>query len=106
LQPELARAAFELQRDQLAPKPVHSRFGWYVIKLLQRTTVPAPSYEAVHDELHQQLKVQVLTEAVKQARSMRRANAGVLVILHAVGLPSALAILQRRDGIRRYARRV
>lgn len=69
LQPAIAAAAFAVQPDQVAPKPVLGRFGWYIIRVQQRGTAAPPSYEAAHDELRQQLKEQAITQAIQQARS-------------------------------------
>ncbi|HTI82761.1 MAG TPA: peptidylprolyl isomerase [Acetobacteraceae bacterium] len=69
LLPDIARTAFDLPPDQVAPDPVRGGWGWYVIRVQQRGTVPTPSYEAVHDELRQKLKERAIVEAVKQARS-------------------------------------
>ena len=52
--PEFADAAFALKPGEITEAPVKTRFGWHVIKLLERRTAPAPKLdEQVRDEIRQ-----------------------------------------------------
>ncbi len=53
--PEFADAAFNLKPGQITQEPVKTRFGWHVIKLLERRTAPAPTLDSVRDDIRQQM---------------------------------------------------
>jgi peptidyl-prolyl cis-trans isomerase C len=40
--PEFANAAFALQPGQITQAPVHTQFGWHIIKVEEKRTAPAP----------------------------------------------------------------
>ena len=40
--PEFANAAFALKPGEITQAPIQTRFGWHVIKLLDRRTAPPP----------------------------------------------------------------
>ncbi len=76
--PEFAEAAFALTTPgQITETPVRSPFGWHVIKLEERRTVPQPSFESVRDELRQQMfeqNVQGVIDRFRAAATVERFN--------------------------------
>ncbi|GAC1348347.1 MAG: peptidylprolyl isomerase [Acetobacteraceae bacterium] len=71
--PEFSEAAFALKPGEITPSPVHTRFGWHVIKLEERRTAAPPTLEQSRDEIRQQL----IQEGV--ARVLADAKQGVPV---------------------------
>jgi peptidyl-prolyl cis-trans isomerase C len=72
--PEFAEAAFALQPGQIADAPVHTRYGWHVIKVEERRTAPVPTFEQSQEELRQQ----IIHEGVQKV--IQEALAGVTVV--------------------------
>ena len=71
--PEFAAVAFALTPGQTSDKPVKTQFGWHVIKVEERRTAPAPTYEQTHDELRQKM----IQEGVQKIVATARAEAKV-----------------------------
>ena len=67
--PGFADVAFALQPGQVSDKPVHNEFGWHVVQMEERRTVPAPSYAEMHDALQKQLMQEAVRLEVALARS-------------------------------------
>jgi peptidyl-prolyl cis-trans isomerase C len=72
--PEFAEAAFALQPGQLSPAPVHSPFGWHVIKVEERRRAPARPFD---DDMKRELREALLQEEVNAAVRRIRAAANV-----------------------------
>ncbi|WP_431282201.1 peptidylprolyl isomerase [Humitalea sp. 24SJ18S-53] len=75
--PEFATAAFALQPGQIAEAPVRSQFGWHVIKVEERRTAPAPSFEDSRETLRQQAveeTVGAVVERIRAAATIERFN--------------------------------
>ena len=53
--PEFAEATFALKPGQVTQTPVHTQFGWHVIKLEDKRSAPPPTFEQAHDEIRQQI---------------------------------------------------
>lgn len=53
--PEFEQAAFALQPGQITEAPVHSQFGWHIIKVEERRMQPPPPYEVVGGQLRRLL---------------------------------------------------
>jgi peptidyl-prolyl cis-trans isomerase C len=53
--PAFSAAAFALKPGQITDKPVHTQYGWHVIKVEGRRASPAPTFAEVHDDLRQKL---------------------------------------------------
>jgi peptidyl-prolyl cis-trans isomerase C len=59
--PEFADAAFALKPGEYTQTPVHTQFGWHIIKLEEKRTAPPPTFEQARDEIRQQ----IIQEAVR-----------------------------------------
>jgi peptidyl-prolyl cis-trans isomerase C len=66
--PEFSDAAFKLKKGEYTLKPVHTRYGWHVIQVLDSRVSQPPAYDAVHDELRQQLLRQDAQQLAAKAR--------------------------------------
>ncbi len=67
--PEFANAAFSLKPGEITETPVKTRFGWHVIKLLERRTAPPPALDTVRDEIRQSLIQEGVTKVLTQAKA-------------------------------------
>jgi peptidyl-prolyl cis-trans isomerase C len=67
--PEFAEAAFALKPGDYTKTPVHTQFGWHVIKVQETRTSTPPTFEAVHDELRQKMIQQAVQKLVAAART-------------------------------------
>lgn len=75
--PEFSDAAFGLKPGEITPEPIHTRFGYHVIKLEERRTAPPPKLDEVRDQIRQQIiqegVAKVLADA-KQGVAIERFN--------------------------------
>ena len=67
--PEFAAAAFAMKPGETTLVPVHTQFGWHVIKLEERRTAPPASFEQSRDELRQKLIQEGVTAVIARARA-------------------------------------
>ena len=67
--PEFADAAFALKPNEVTPEPVKTRFGFHVIKLLERRTAPAPTFDQVREEVRQSLIQEGVTRVLAAAKT-------------------------------------
>jgi peptidyl-prolyl cis-trans isomerase C len=67
--PEFATAAFAMKPGEISAEPVHTQFGWHVIKLEERRTAPPPSFEQSHDEIRQKMIQEGVTAVIAKARA-------------------------------------
>jgi peptidyl-prolyl cis-trans isomerase C len=67
--PEFASAAFAMKPGEISQVPVHTQFGWHVIKLEERRTAPPPSFEQSHDEIRQKMIQEGVTAVIAKARA-------------------------------------
>jgi peptidyl-prolyl cis-trans isomerase C len=65
--PEFADAAFALQPGQTTDKPVHTQYGWHVIKVEERRTAPPQTFEQARDGLRNQMVQDGLQKLVASA---------------------------------------
>jgi peptidyl-prolyl cis-trans isomerase C len=63
--PEFADVAFKLGKGEYTKTPVHTEFGWHVIKVDDRRTAAPPSFEESKDELSNTLAREIVTAKVK-----------------------------------------
>ncbi len=67
--PEFSAVAFALQPGQVSPTPVHTQYGWHVIKVEERRTDTPATYEASRDQLRQTMIQEGVQKAVQEARA-------------------------------------
>ena len=66
--PEFSDAAFKLKKGEYTTTPVHTKYGWHVIQVLDSRVSSPPTYEAVHDQLAQALLRQDAMDLAAKAR--------------------------------------
>jgi peptidyl-prolyl cis-trans isomerase C len=67
--PEFAEAAFALQPGQVSAAPVRSPFGWHVIKVEERRSAAAPSFDDAKPQLQRQMLEEGVEAMVQRVRS-------------------------------------
>jgi peptidyl-prolyl cis-trans isomerase C len=67
--PEFSDAAFKLKKGEYTLTPVHTRYGWHVIQVLDSRVSQPPAYDSVHDEIRQALLRQDAQQLAAQARA-------------------------------------
>jgi peptidyl-prolyl cis-trans isomerase C len=67
--PEFSDEAFSLKKGEISTKPVHTRYGYHVIQVLDTRVAPPPSYDSVKDQIRQGLIQAAVRDAVKDAVS-------------------------------------
>ena len=67
--PEFSDVAFKLKPNDYTKTPVHTRYGWHVIQVLETRTSQPPTYDQVHDEIKQKLLQDDVQAAVGQAKT-------------------------------------
>jgi peptidyl-prolyl cis-trans isomerase C len=66
--PDFANAAFALKKGDFTQTPVHTQFGWHVIKVEDRRSAK-PTYEQVAPQLAQQLQQQIIDQKLQELKS-------------------------------------
>jgi peptidyl-prolyl cis-trans isomerase C len=66
--PEFSAAAFALQPGQITETPVHTQYGWHIIKLEERRQAPAPTYEQARDQVRQEIIQEGVKTVVAEAK--------------------------------------
>jgi peptidyl-prolyl cis-trans isomerase C len=66
--PEFANAAFAMKAGEISQNPVHTQFGWHVIKVEERRTAPPQTFEQAHEALRQRMIQEGVQKVVAQAR--------------------------------------
>lgn len=67
--PEFANAAFALKPGEVTQAPVHTQFGWHVIKSEGKRTAPPETYDNARETIRQALIAENVKKAVAEARS-------------------------------------
>ena len=66
--PDFANAAFALKPGDYTKTPVHTQFGWHVIKLEDRRPGKAGTYDQVAPEIAQQMTQQIVAAKLQELR--------------------------------------
>jgi peptidyl-prolyl cis-trans isomerase C len=66
--PEFAEAAFKLDKGQIS-EPVHSQFGWHIIKVEDKRTKPTPTFDQVKGQIENYVEHRAQAQLVDQLRS-------------------------------------
>ncbi|MBE7213050.1 MAG: peptidylprolyl isomerase, partial [Gluconacetobacter diazotrophicus] len=73
--PDFSAAAFAMKKGEISPTPVHTRFGYHVIQVLDTRTSTPPAFEAVRDQIRQKMIQSdvraVVDKAVAQVKVQR-----------------------------------
>jgi peptidyl-prolyl cis-trans isomerase C len=67
--PEFAEAATKLQKGQMTATPVHTQFGWHIIRLDDTRAIAPPPLEQVKPQIAQQMqqeKLQAFEEGLRK----------------------------------------
>ena len=67
--PAFENAAFALGDGSFSKTPVQTQFGWHVIKVDKKVIAPAPTLEAMRDQLVQNLSAQALGRVIEELRA-------------------------------------
>jgi peptidyl-prolyl cis-trans isomerase C len=65
--PEFADAAFKLDKGQISD-PVHTQFGWHIIKVEDKRTKPTPTFDQVKPQLANYVEHRAQAEMVENLR--------------------------------------
>ena len=65
--PEFAEAAFKLDKGQISD-PVHTQFGWHIIKVEDKRTKPTPSFDQVKSQVENFVAHRAQAELVDNLR--------------------------------------
>jgi peptidyl-prolyl cis-trans isomerase C len=66
--PEFAGVAFALKPGEITQTPVKTRFGWHVIKLVERRAAPPPEFDQVKEEIRQSMIQEGVSKVLAQAK--------------------------------------
>ena len=84
--PEFANAAFALKKGEYTQTPVHTQFGWHVIKLEDRRQGKAGTYEQVAPQIASQMTQQIVFQKLQELRGQ-----GKVELFDPEGKPLAMA---------------
>ena len=67
--PDFSDAAFKLKPNEYTHTPVHTRYGYHVIQVLETRTSQPPTYDQVHDQIKQEVQQQQVQAVINTAKS-------------------------------------
>ncbi|MDW8314840.1 MAG: peptidylprolyl isomerase [Rhodovarius sp.] len=70
--PEFSAAAFAMRAGETSSQPVRTQFGWHVIRVDERRSLPPPSFEEAREELRDALLQEELAAALQRIRAELR----------------------------------
>jgi len=65
--PEFSEAAFKLEKGQISD-PIHTQFGWHIIKVEDKRTKPTPTFDQVRSQLENFVAHKAQAEMVENLR--------------------------------------
>mgnify|MGYP001168849316 CR=1 FL=1 len=65
--PEFSEAAFKLEKGQISD-PVHTQFGWHIIKVEDKRTKPTPTFDEVRSQIENFVAHKAQAELVENLR--------------------------------------
>ena len=65
--PEFSAAAFAMSKGQISDHPVHTRYGWHVIQVLDTRVSPPPAFDTVAAQIRQKMIQDAVRKVVDQA---------------------------------------
>jgi peptidyl-prolyl cis-trans isomerase C len=72
--PGFADLAFSLKPGEIAQTPIFNEFGWHVVQVQERRSVPPPSLEQVHEAIRKDLLQEAVRRVVAEARAGLRVH--------------------------------
>ena len=72
--PEFSAAAFALKKGEYTQTPVKTQFGWHVIKLEDRRTGKAGTYEQVAPQIAQQMTQQIVASKLQELKGQAKVD--------------------------------
>ena len=66
--PEFADAAFKLKKGQFTTTPVKTQFGWHVILVEDKRTLPQPTLDEVKPQLEEQLSQSMVPQIIAEVK--------------------------------------
>ncbi len=66
--PAFEQAAFAMEKGQYTKEPVKTQFGYHIIKVEDKRSQPAPTFEATKDQIQQLLMTEAYAETIKKTR--------------------------------------
>ena len=66
--PEFDKAVFSMKAGELSSAPVHTQFGWHVIKVDERRPMPVPEFEEVKSQLEMEAQQELLQNKIDELR--------------------------------------
>jgi peptidyl-prolyl cis-trans isomerase C len=66
--PAFSDAAFALKPGQITQTPVHTRYGWHVIKVFNKRQAPPPTFQEAAQQLQQEMVQKLIQQDVDKAK--------------------------------------
>jgi peptidyl-prolyl cis-trans isomerase C len=70
--PEIANAAFALKPGEFTQTPIHTQYGWHIVKVEDRRPGKAGTYEQVAPEIAAQMEQQVAVNKLQELRGQAK----------------------------------